>query len=79
MKTIEEVAREIFESMWITYPTPGELENISSILRADREEVLRRVEEVFSEGPPFIPSTGDGVLTQWMADHTLAVVKKEAL
>ena len=50
MKTIEEVAREIFESMWITYPTPGELENISSILRADREAVPRRVEEVFNTG-----------------------------
>ena len=47
MKTVEEVAREIDREYEMMSRPEG---NIAAIIRADREEVLRRVEESFNTG-----------------------------
>lgn len=81
MKTVEEVAREVCESIYINNPYPVEIANVAAVIRADREAVLRRVEGAFIDSPSFV---GGGKLTvcekSILADfsESLAAVKKEA-
>ena len=47
MKTAEEVAREILGATWVKDPFPREIDAVAAIIRADREELLNRLAEVY--------------------------------
>lgn len=78
MKTIEERAREICENLTINDPYPIEVSSVAALIRADREEVLRRVEE----GLKMIAwqaVEADPEKINTLCNYVVAAVKKEAL
>lgn len=76
MKTVEEVARDIFD----LFDDTGRMskQSVRDIIRADREAVLRRVEEDFHSILWGAVGANPKMINP-ICDYVLAAVRKEAL